>query len=104
MQVVEKIVGSAESLRAERLENLLSAAFSRTDPVVCIHLNSQDIPQIENYLNNNSAPNPDITLVVDETIEAGECRVDFAAYELASDLAHQLEAIEQRLLEVVNDH
>ena len=101
VRVVEKLVGSAESIQTQRLELLLSEAINRTEPALCIYLSSEDVPKLECWLANNSHPN--LQVLPDDEVEAGECRVDFAAYELTSNVAKHVEEMEHRLLEVISD-
>jgi flagellar biosynthesis/type III secretory pathway protein FliH len=104
IMMVRKIVGSSEDIQTQRMEQLLVEALNRTEPAVGIHLHPQDLTRLEFITAKNASLGlRTLNVVADESIEAGECRIDYATYELTSSLAQQIEEFEHRLMEVVNE-
>lgn len=104
IMMVRKIVGSSADIQTQRMVQLLGEALNRTEPAVGIHLHPQDLTKLEFITAKNASLDlQTLNVVADESIEAGECRIDYATYELTSSLAQQIEEIEQRLMEVVNE-
>lgn len=101
--IVRKIVGNCESLNTERLEHLLDEALAKTDPLICVRVNPADQSRMHAAIAGVSAAHQPLEIIADESIATGECRCEYAGFELTSDLARHVESIEHRLLEVIHD-
>lgn len=103
IMIVKKLVGGSELIQTRRLEQLLVEALNRTEPAVGIHLHPQELTRLDFIAAKASIDLQTLNVVGDDSIEAGEFRIDYATYELTSSLAQQFEEIEHRLMEVINE-
>ena len=103
IMIVKKLVGGSELIQTRRLQQLLAEALNRTEPAVGIHLHPQERTRLDFIAAKASIDLQTLNVVGDDSIEAGEFRIDYATYELTSSLALQFEEIEHRLMEVINE-
>jgi flagellar biosynthesis/type III secretory pathway protein FliH len=101
--VMQRVIGNNETLAADRLEQLILEALDRPDAPVSLQLNPQDVSIVEPMIEKIGLPTNQLELKEDQTVPKGECRFNYDGYALTSNLAKQLESIEDRLLEVIND-
>ena len=92
------MVGSSETTRIARVERLLRKSLGRSETPIAAFVHPQDFSQLEKFLESI-----DLVIQPDPSLELGECRVEFASYDLVSSLQQQLEQIESGLREALND-
>jgi flagellar biosynthesis/type III secretory pathway protein FliH len=96
--IVNRVVGSSETMRIQRLEHLLGEALSRPETPIAAFVHPDDYSMLSEFLKS-----VELNVQADASVGAGECRVEFSSHELVSSLQRQLDQIEDRLLEVLND-
>lgn len=117
--IVRKVVGSSTELRTQRLEHVLTEAFSRSEPVVAVHVNEADHQpllaaiELAQASRDTAADDADghvpvafdekVLWQIDATVPVGECRVEYQTHELITRLDNQLVDIEHRLQEAFSD-
>ena len=101
--IMQRIIGSSDAIREERLEQLIGEALDRPDSPTKLQVNPLDHAKIEDLLSSSSSQHKQLELVANEKIAQGECRCEFSGYTMTSDLSKQIATIENRLLEVIND-
>lgn len=100
--MVQKLVGYSEELQEKRLSGILMESLSRPQQAIGIYLNPKNLPAIESCLRQQESCQ-EIILSADASVAVGECRVEFDAHELVSSLENQLDEIEARLSEIIED-
>ena len=100
--IVERLVGTSAELTDDRLRCVLDDAINRPESPVGIYLNSQNVDFVSNHLKENPACQG-VQLLVDNTVQLGECRVEFKDYDLVSNIESQLDEIEAHLAELINE-
>ena len=98
--IVKTVFGNSDDEKIQRIEHLLSEAMDATEPVLKVFVNGVDRNKLESV---DAISKSGILLECDESIQAGECRVEFATHELVSDLEEQLASIEQHLLDAADE-
>lgn len=101
--IVKKLLSNSDVIKADRLEQLIKEALNRPEPVASIRLHPEDHSKLSSFIENISVQGQSLNVAADESVGAGECRVDYPGFELASNLAQQIEDIEHRLMEAIND-
>ncbi|MFT5300113.1 MAG: flagellar biosynthesis/type III secretory pathway protein FliH [Mariniblastus sp.] len=101
--IVNRIIGRSDALSIQRLDQLVDEALNRNDTPLRICLHPDDIPNVQSFLENSSQDFDSLSFVPDDSISSGECRCEYDGYELSSNLDEQIETIEDRLLEAVNE-
>lgn len=99
--VVEEIIGSSNGIRLERLERLLDEACHRNESIVAVYVSPTDHDGLSTRISEN--PEVNIAIRSDDTVQDGECRVEYVAHELVSSLEHQLSEMRHRLVEAIQN-
>lgn len=100
--MVKKLVGNSDELQAKRLSQVLLEALSRPEPAIGVFINPANLTAIRSHMQNNDSLQG-IQLHADETLHSGECRVDFDTHSLVSSLEQQMDEIESRLQELIDN-
>ena len=100
--IVEKLIGTSAELTDDRLRCVLDDAIKRPESPVGVYLNSKNLDLVSNHLQQNPACQG-LQLLVDDTVQLGECRVEFQDYDLVSNIESQLDEIEAHLAELINE-
>jgi len=101
--ITKQLVQRHDGLHIERLESLIEEALDQPELPVRIQLNPTDLARVEELIKNQTSGKNQIEFCGDEKIATGECRCEFQGHVLTSDLSTQIESIEDRLLEAVNE-
>jgi len=96
--IVSQLVDSSETVRVERVKNLLNEVLNRPETPLAAFVHPEDFSKLQGYLKS-----VELDVQPDASVDIGECRVDYPSHELVSDLRQQLEQIEDRLGEVLHD-
>ncbi len=100
--MIEKLVGSSDELQAKRLSLVLLEALSRPEPAIGVYVHPTNLAATKTQLQSNNELR-ELQLLADESLTPGECRVDFDTHSLVSSLEQQLDEIEARLLELIDN-
>jgi flagellar biosynthesis/type III secretory pathway protein FliH len=100
--IVEKLVGESQELKEKRLTNILSEALARPEAPVGVYLNPINLECIKKQLSKDTNTE-EINFQIDDSIEPGECRVEFDTYELLSRMETQLDEIQAGLTEIIDE-
>ena len=104
MQIVylENLIGESQELKEKRLTNILSEALSRQETPVGVFVNPINLESIKKKINQDSDAE-EVNFQSDDSIEPGECRVEFDAYDLLSRMETQLDEIQAGLTEIIDE-
>ncbi len=98
--IVKNVFGNSDEAKFQRLEHLLSGVMNHSEPIVRVFVNDVDKSKLES---SEAVSDSAFPIELDESVQAGECRIEFSTHELVSDLESQLIGIEQNLLDVVDE-
>ncbi len=98
--IVKTVFGKSDEAKLQRIEHLLSEVMDASEPVLKVFVNGVDKNKLESV---DAISQSGISLECDESIQAGECRIELATHELVSDLEGQLASIEQHLLDAADE-
>ncbi|MDG1512213.1 MAG: FliH/SctL family protein [Mariniblastus sp.] len=100
--IVENLVGESQELKEKRLTKILSEALARPETPVGVYVNPINLDCIKNKISEETRTE-EINLQIDDSIEPGECRVEFDTYELLSRMETQLDEIQAGLTEIIDE-
>lgn len=100
--MVEKMVGESDELQAKRLSLVLLKTLSQAEPVLGIYLNPHNLHAVEKQSDWDSGSHK-VELLADDNVPKGECRVEFDSHDLVSSLECQLDEVEARLQELLDE-
>lgn len=97
--IVEKLIGSSADLQEQRLYRIIQETQFGSENAIGVHLHPNNMGFVSTQL--KAHPNgAKVNLVADESIEIGECRVEFKDYDFISSIEHQLDQIENHIAEL----
>jgi flagellar biosynthesis/type III secretory pathway protein FliH len=100
--IVENLIGESPELKEKRLTKILSEALSRPETPVGVYVNPINLDSIKKKITEDTNTE-EITFQIDNSIEPGECRVEFDTYELLSRMETQLDEIQAGLTEIIDE-
>ncbi len=102
--VAESVVRHELQTDATRLESLVSLAIEQlqTEEAIRIHVSQQDQSRLESIV-NLKPPDQTLSVHVDPTLKPGDFRVEGGTYGLESLVSDQLQSIQDKLLESLED-
>lgn len=100
--IVENLIGESQELKEKRLTKILSEALSRQETPVGVFVNPINLESIKKKINQDSDAE-EVNFQSDDSIEPGECRVEFDAYDLLSRMETQLDEIQAGLTEIIDE-
>ncbi len=100
--IVENLVGESQELKEKRLTKILSEALARPETPVGVYVNPINLESIKKKISEDTNAE-EISFQIDDSIEPGECRVEFDTYELLSQMETQLDEIQAGLTEIIDE-